>query len=166
MASAATLGITTRAAGPSDLPDVVALRLALLREYGSNRIYGRLQPDAEERAQRLFAAQLASPHEVMFLAHKAGKAVGILRCLNSPGSPLLDPARYGYISSVYVVPEARRAGVLGLLFEEAVRWCRAREISELRLHNSADNATANAVWESLGFEVVEVLRVKSLDVTA
>lgn len=166
MASATTLGITTRAAGPSDLPDVVALRLALLREYGSNRIYGKLQPDAEARAQRLFAAQLASQHEVIFLAHQAGQAVGILRCLNSQGSPLLVPARYGYISSVYVAPEFRRTGVLALLFEEALRWCRARGITELRLHNAVDNPTANAAWEALGFEVVEVLRVKSIDATA
>ena len=166
MASVRTPPVTIRPATPADLGDVVELRLALLREYRVNRIYGRLRLDAHERAERLFAKQLASPHEVIFLAHQDGQAVGILRCLRSTGSPLLHPAEYGYISSVYVAPELRRAGVLRRLFDEATRWCRERGITEVRLHNAANNATANAAWEALGFEVVEVLRVKALDATA
>ena len=165
MAPVRTPSVTIRPATPADLADVVELRLALLREYRDNRIYGRLRRDARERAERLFAKQLASPHEVIFLAHQEGRAGGILRCLHSTGSPLLDPAEYGYISSVYVVPALRRSGVLRRLFDEAGRWCRERGIVELRLHNAANNATANAAWDALGFEVVEVLRVKSLDGT-
>ncbi len=160
--------ITIRTATPADLADVVALRLALLREYRDNRIYGRLRPDVQERAERLFARQLASPHEVIFLAHQDNKAVGILRCLHSTASPLLFPPEYGYVSSVYVMPALRRGGVLRQLFDEAVRWCRQRGITEMRLHNAASNAIANAAWDALGFEVVEVLRVKALadDATA
>ena len=162
MAPVRTPPVTVRPATPDDLPDVVNLRLALLREYRDNAIYGRVRPDARERAERLFAKQLASPHEVIFLARQNGHAVGILRCLHSTASPLLHPAEYGYISSVYVAPELRRAGVLRRLFDEATDWCRRRGLTEVRLHNAADNATANAAWDALGFEVVEVLRVKSL----
>jgi aminoglycoside 6'-N-acetyltransferase I len=78
------------------------------------------------------------------------------------GLPLLLPARYGYISSVYVVPEARRRGVLRALLGAAVRWCRARRITELRLHNVVESETANAAWEALGFHVAEHLRVRHL----
>jgi len=163
-----TPAITVRTATQADLADVVALRLALLREYRDNVIYGRLRPDAQERAERLFSRQLGSPHEVIFLAHQDLRTVGILRCLHSTASPLLYPAEYGYISSVYVIPALRRGGVLHLLFDEAVRWCRRRGLTEVRLHNAANNATANATWDALGFDVVEVLRVKSLvpDTTA
>lgn len=168
MATVRTPPVTVRMATPADLADVVALRLALLREYRDNIIYGRLRSDARERAERLFAKQLASPNEVMFLANRDGEAVGILRCVHSTASPLLFPAEYGYISSVYVVPALRRAGVLHLLFDEALRWCATRGITELRLHNAANNAAANAAWEALGFEVVEVLRMKRIgrDTTA
>ena len=162
MAPVRTPPITVRSATQADLSDVVGLRLALLREYRDNTIYGRLRPDARERAERLFSKQLASPQEVIFLAEQDGHAVGILRCLHSAASPLLYPAEYGYISSVYVVPEMRRSGVLHRLYDEAVRWCRQRGLNEVRLHNAADNATANAAWDALGFEVVEVLRVKAL----
>ena len=152
-------GLTVRAATMADLATVVELRLALLREHSENPIYRRLRPDAPARASRLFAAQLRCPGEVIFLAESDGAAVGILRCVASAGLPLLFPAKHGYISSVYVVPSARRHGVLRALFTAAIDWCRARGLREARLHNAVENETANAVWDALGFRVVEHLRV-------
>lgn len=154
--------VVVRAAAPDDLPVVLELRLALLHEHGSSLLYGRLRPDARRRAQRLYAAQLASEHEVTFLAEIDGAVVGVLRCLEGAGAPLLLPERYGYVSSVYVRPAARRAGVLRALFAAAEGWSAARGLSELRLHNAADNPVANAVWEHLGFRAVEVLRIRLL----
>jgi ribosomal protein S18 acetylase RimI-like enzyme len=154
--------VVVRPATHKDLPAILTLRMALLREHAHNAIYGRLRADAEPRAAKLFAAQLQSPNEVLFLADIAGETVGVLRCIQSSGSPLLDPAQYAYVSSVYVVPSAREQGVLRALLDEAVRWCNERGLEEMRLHNAADNPLANAAWEALGFEVVEHLRVRSL----
>ncbi len=154
--------IAVRQATAKDLPAILALRLALLREHSHNAIYGRLRPDAEPRASKLFAAQLQSPNEVIFLADLGGEAVGVLRCIHSAGSPLLDPPQYAYVSSVYVVPRAREQGVLRALLAAADDWCAGRGLDEMRLHNAADNPLANAAWEALGFEVVEHLRVRSL----
>jgi ribosomal protein S18 acetylase RimI-like enzyme len=151
-----------RRATADDLPVIVSLRMALLREHAHNTIYSRLRPDADTRAARLFAAQLQSPNEVIFLAELDGECVGILRCIHSAGSPLMDPAQYGYVSSVYVVPKARERGVLRALLAAADEWCADRGLDEMRLHNAADNPLANAAWEALGFEVVEHLRVRSL----
>lgn len=151
-----------RQAGPKDLSTILALRMALLREHAHNTIYGRLRPDAEARAAKLFLAQLQSPNEVVFLADLRGEAVGVLRCIHSSGSPLLEPAQYAYVSSVYVVPKARERGVLRALLAAADEWCFQRGLDEMRLHNAADNPLANAAWEALGFEVAEHLRVRSL----
>ena len=151
-----------RRAVASDLANIVALRMALLREHAHNTIYSRLRGDADARAAKLFAAQLQSPNEVIFLAELGGDCVGILRCIQSSGSPLLDPAQYAYVSSVYVVPKARERGVLRSLLAAADTWCTERGLDEMRLHNAADNPLANAAWEALGFEVVEHLRVRSL----
>lgn len=152
-------GLTVRAATMADLAVVVELRLALLREHSKNPIYRRLRPDAPARASRLFATQLRCEREVTFLAESDGVAVGVLRCVASAGLPLLFPAKHGYISSVYVVPSARRHGVLRALFSAAIGWCRERGLREARLHNTVENETANAVWDALGFRVVEHLRV-------
>lgn len=89
--------ITVRPATMSDLPLIVELRLALVREHTNNPIYARLRPDAPDRARRLFAAQLRSPDEVIFLAEYNNEAAGILRCLQAGGLPLLFPPSHGYI---------------------------------------------------------------------
>lgn len=154
--------LAIRRATPADLDVVVELRLTLLRAHRGNPVYGRLRPDVRRRARRLFAAQLANEEEVTFLAEQAGNVVGILRCTIGRSSPLLEPAHFGYVASVYVRPAARRAGVLTTLLAEAESWCRARGVAELRLHNAADNPLANAAWDALGFAVVEHLRVRPL----
>lgn len=160
----ASAALTVRQAVAADLDAVVALRLALLREHSDHPIYGRLRPDAERRARKLFAAQLASPNEATFLAasEPSLEAVGILRCIESVGSPLLFPERYAYLSSAYVVPSRRRRGVLSALLANAIAWARGRGLEEIRLHNVPDAPAASVAWAALGFDVVEQLRVRSI----
>jgi aminoglycoside 6'-N-acetyltransferase I len=154
--------LSIRAATVDDVDVVTERRLALLREHGENAIYGRLRRDAAQKARPLYAAQLRSTQEVIFLAERGTETVGILRCVDTLGSPLLDPSRYGYVSSVYVRPSARRRGVLRALLEAAERWARGRGLSELRLHNAADNELAATTWEGLGFAIVEQLRLRPI----
>ena len=151
-----------RRATPNDLDTVVTLRLALLREYPDHPIYGRLRPDAEQRARLVFASQLESSHEVIFLAEERHTPIGLLRCVESSASPLLIPERYCYVSSAYVVPARRRRGVLRALLARAVDWCRERGLPEMRLHNVGSRANSAAAWDSMGFEVVEQVRVRQL----
>lgn len=156
-------GLTIRRATIEDLDTVVSLRLALLREYPEHPVYGRLRPDAERRAHAIFGAQLDSENEVVFLAEQRGKAVGLLRCVETVSSPLLDPDRYCYISSVYVQPDVRRTGVLRALFRTAQDWCRTRGLTEMRLHNVGTRTGSAAAWDALGFEVVEQVRIRRVD---
>jgi ribosomal protein S18 acetylase RimI-like enzyme len=159
----AARGLVVRPATEDDLAVIVELRVALLHEHRHNPVYGRTRRDLAPRARRLFLAQLRAPNEVTLLAERHGKVVGILRCLHSVGHPLLHPEAYGYISSVYVKPQARRAGVLRALLDEAVRWCRERGLGEIRLHCAADNRVSNAAWEALGFGIVEHLRLRVIN---
>ena len=118
--------------------------------------------DAEKRAHEMFASQLVSPGEVIFLAERDGEVVGILRCVESLASPLLEPPRYGYVSSVYVTPEARRHGVLRALVASAEAWCRDRGLTEIRLHSVVGDPVSGTAWDRTGFEPVEVVRLKRL----
>ena len=161
-ATQAPARVTVREAHPADLAAVVDLRLSLLREASEHPVYGRLRPDAAERAPELFAIQLASANEVTFLAERAGQLIGILRCVETHGSPLLHPGRYCYVSSVYVRPAHRRSGALRVLFGCARAWCRGRGLHEMRLHNIPGGIAA-AAWNALGFEVVEQVRLLRLD---
>jgi ribosomal protein S18 acetylase RimI-like enzyme len=153
--------LLVRRATLADLPTVVELRLALLRENGDHPIYGRLRADARERAYDVFGAQLRSTHEAIFVAEDAGEIVGILRCVDTPNSPLLDPARYCYVSSVYVRPNARRRGILNALLRRADEWCVERGLAEMRLHN-VPGGDASAAWTAAGFSVMEEVRRKEV----
>ncbi|MEO5815120.1 MAG: GNAT family N-acetyltransferase [Gemmatimonadaceae bacterium] len=154
--------IRVRDASVRDLDAVMELRLALLREHPEHPIYGRLRADVSARARELFATQLRSPTETIFLAEREESVVGILRCVESMGSPLLEPSRYAYVSSVYVRPEARRLGVLRALLQAAERWAHARGLDQMRLHNVAGSPSAEGAWSALGFQVVEQVRVRSV----
>src|SRR3954469_18044510 len=85
-----------RPATPRDLDAVVALRVALLREHPDHPIYGRLRTEIDRRARELFAAQIRATSETILLAELDQEIVGIVRCVESIGSPLLEPARYAY----------------------------------------------------------------------
>ncbi|HEV8214334.1 MAG TPA: GNAT family N-acetyltransferase [Gemmatimonadaceae bacterium] len=150
--------VSVREAKLDDLDAVVELRLSLLREYGDHPLYGRLHPDARRRAYELYRAQLASANETMFVAELEGDIVGVLRCVDTPSSPLLMPDRYCYVSSAFVRPATRRKGVLTALVDAAERWCDARGITEMRLHNASGVRMAEDTWSALGFEVVEQVR--------
>lgn len=159
-----THDVAVRPARVDDLGEIVNLRLALLREYADSPLYANLRPDAADRARELYFAQLVSPNESIFIAERRGgkRIVGILRCVDTASSPLLLPERYCYVSSVYVVPEERRQGVLRALLAAAERWCADRDLSEIRLHNAGSSPLAAEVWQSLGFEMVEEVRRRVL----
>ena len=164
-ADVARESVVIRRATQNDLDAVVALRIALLREYREHPIYGRLRPDAEARARPIFAAQIDADREAIFLAVDVPlrESVGMLRCVESIASPLLVPDRYCYVSSVYVRPSHRRRGILRQLFTRAEQWCRERGLPEMRLHNVGSRSASAAVWDAFGFEVVEQVRLRKLD---
>ena len=160
-ASPAEDSLSIRRASYADLPIVVELRLALLREHPDHAVYGRLRADARERAYDVFGSQLRSSNEIMLLAERGDEVVGLLRAVDTPNSPLLRPDRYCYVSSVYVRPAARRGGVLKALLRHACEWCAERGLDEIRLHNVPDGV-ASAAWEAEGFTVIEQVRRKAL----
>lgn len=154
--------LVVRRATAADLDTVVTLRIALLREYADHPVYGRLRPDAERRARPIFAAQLDSENEVIFLAERDGGVVGLLRCVETAASPLLLPERYCYVSSVFVKPGHRRQGVLQAMLCQARDWCEVRGLVEMRLHSVGTRDSAAAAWDAVGFQIVEQVRLLRL----
>ena len=115
-----------------DLEAVTALRLALLREESGNPLFAHPHPDASARALRLTR------------------------------TPLVTGSRQAIVTTAYVIPGARRGGVLRALLAAADRWCRQRRLSGMRLHCGLANAAGRQAWESLGFGAAELLYVRSI----
>jgi GNAT superfamily N-acetyltransferase len=140
----------------------VRFRLELLKEHSRHPIYGRLRDDALQTARRRTALQIASGRQVTYLACEGKVPVGMLRCIDARGSPLLVPPRYAYVTSVFVARKHRRRGVLRRLLDAAITWARARGLTEVRLHSTDGQAAANAAWDKLGFLPVETLRRREI----
>jgi GNAT superfamily N-acetyltransferase len=155
------VAIHVRDAVHEDVESIVALRLALIREYEGHAVYGQLHPKAESRAPGLCEDQLASARDAFLVAEIDGAVVGLLRCTESRASPLLLPERFAYLSSAYVVPEWRRHGVLRALLARAEQWCADRGVTQMRLHNVPGGAAA-AAWTALEFGMVEEVRIRKL----
>ena len=154
--------ITIRPASLADAAVIVRFRMELLKEHAGHPIYGRLRSDAAARLARSTPLHLASGREITYLALEGRTPIGMLRCIEGKGSPVLVPSRYGYIASVYVARTHRRRGILKRLVEAAVTWTRARGLTEIRLHSTTENVEANAVWDKLGFAAVELLRRREI----
>lgn len=151
-----------RPASLLDAEIIVRFRVELLKEHQRHPIYGRLRNDAFERAKRSVPLRLASGREITYLAFEGKTPIGMLRCMESKGSPLLNPAKFAYIASAFVITTHRRRGILKRLVEAAITWARARGLTEIRLHSVPDNAASSAAWESFGFQTVEVLRRRDI----
>lgn len=155
-------GLVVRSANDDDVETIVALRLQLLAEESRSPLFANPRRDAEEQARTLTRTQLASRTDVILIAEHEGTAVGLLRCAVSHAARLVRPSRYGFVTSVFVVPSFRRHGILRALVHEAEAWCRLRGLRELRLHCTVENAQGNAAWASLGYEAAEVVRRRTL----
>jgi ribosomal protein S18 acetylase RimI-like enzyme len=66
--------------------------------------------------------------------------------------------RYGYVVTLDVAPELRRAGVGGLLLREAERQVKATGVGRMGLHVAVDNDAAIRFYEGLGYGCVGVAK--------
>jgi GNAT superfamily N-acetyltransferase len=154
--------VVVRVATPSDLEDIVTMRLALLHEEAENPFFANAHPDAATRALRLTQSELEVPGQVFLLATRGGEAVGMLRCRAVVRTPLVADARQAVVTTVYVVPSERRTGVLRALMGAVDRWCRQNRLPAMRLQCALTNDVGQKAWQSLGFDPAEVVYLRTV----
>lgn len=154
--------ITVRRATPADLEQVAAMRLALLREEAGNPLFAHPHPAARARALRLTRRQLATPGQAFFVAARGHRLVGMLRCRAMRRTPLVVDSRQAVVTTAYVVPSARRHGVLRALVAAVDEWCRTLGLAGMRLQCALGNAGGRSAWESLGFVPAELLYLRGI----
>jgi GNAT superfamily N-acetyltransferase len=81
-----------------------------------------------------------------FVAVEDGRDVAMVRCARDQQS-----ADIGWLLSMWVAPEVRRAHVGAALVDRVVTWARANGISRLVLEVADLNAPAIALYEAKGF---------------
>ncbi|QIK79360.1 GNAT family N-acetyltransferase [Sphingomonas piscis] len=125
---------------------------------GYRTFYGQT-PDVD-LAREFLRQRLSREQSVIFLAASAGKSVGFAQLYPSFSSG--SAARIYILNDLYVQPKARGRGIGRALLAASVEYGRAAGAVSLTLSTANDNALAQALYESAGWQPETVFRTYNL----
>lgn len=154
------MGMTYRAAGPTDLELLLPLVEAYARESQRELPLYALRDDFLDQVRDGMAQVLEHPAGCVMLAEDedeaqcrtVGYCVGVLQ---EPPS-IFRPEPYVFISDLYVHPEYRRQGIGTALVERVRGWGWIKGIGRLSAVMPTDSA-ARTLFTRLGFAPVQTL---------
>jgi ribosomal protein S18 acetylase RimI-like enzyme len=139
-----TVSITVRLAQRDDAAAIAAWNAAMAWETE----HKRLDPDVVMRG---VAAIFEASHRGFYLvAELDGQTVGCLMVTYEWSD--WRNGDFWWIQSVYVVPEARRAGAFRALYADVAQRARAAGAVGLRLYVETENVRAQRTYRELGME--------------
>jgi len=120
----------------------------LMDQY--RQFYG--QPSNRPAAEQFLFERMINHESVIYLAQDASSAqvIGFLQLYPSFSSVSLMPV--WILNDLYVSPAARRQGVARALIRAAIGLVHERGDKGLTLETMPDNLSAQALYESLGFQ--------------
>jgi len=137
--------------------DIEALWNLRLRALKDNpEAFGSTYEETLQRGKESYQQRLRQPHTETFYigAFDDGSLVGIVGYYREMG---VKSQHFGYIVSMYVVPEQRGQGIGKALVAEAIAQARAiAGLEVLLLAVVTTNTAARRLYRSLGFEVYGV----------
>lgn len=154
-----------RPGNDAELDEIAGLWRAM---YAHQRAHGMTLPlrdDAAEVWKRQLTGRLDSPVSIVLVspavAPTDGSLVGFLAAQIKRLPPHLaaDKPKVGFISELFVQPDARRRGTGRALVEAAFDWFRRADVGSIELHVLVGNAGGRRFWEELGF-VPELLQMR------
>ena len=150
------MAIYIRRATPSDLDDLAPL-------FDAYRQFYRKPPDLA-LAHRFLEARLARNESVIFLAladsTPGAKALGFTQIYHTFCSTAAAPIIVLY--DLFVTPGVRQKGVGRALMEAAHHYARESGVQRVVLSTAHDNLKAQALYESLGYQLDTAFRVYEL----
>jgi ribosomal protein S18 acetylase RimI-like enzyme len=117
---------------------------------GYRQFYG--QPGDEPRARQFLAARFANHESMILLACDDGAGQGLGFTQLYPLFSSVRTVRTYLLNDLYVAAPARRRGVASALLQAAAEQARAHGAASLSLSTALDNAPAQALYESLGWQ--------------
>lgn len=128
--------------------------------FDAYRVFYR-QPSNRGAARAFLEKRLAQQDTVIFLADMAGP-VGFTQLFPSFSS--VSMKRLWILNDLFVMPEARRAGVAAALLVRARQHAFDTQAKGLVLSTETGNTSAQAVYEALGWERDEAFYTYRLNV--
>jgi ribosomal protein S18 acetylase RimI-like enzyme len=128
--------------------------------FDGYRQFYRQAPDLE-RARQFLRERLLKNESTLFLARGAG-AVPLGFTQLFPSFSSVSMARSFVLNDLFVVPEARRAGVARALLGSAVAFCKELGAVRLSLSTEVTNTSAQALYVASGWSLQTEYQVYTL----
>ena len=142
-----------RRADAGDLDDLCRLFAGYLRFYD--------KPVDESRVRAFLSARMQAGESVVFIARRDGSALGFVQLY--PAWSSLSQARSWILNDLFVDPAARGGGVARALMQAARALGADTGAVELMLQTARTNASAQRLYESLGWQRDDDFLVYTLD---
>jgi GNAT superfamily N-acetyltransferase len=147
-------GVSFRRAGPADIDAVVRLGLEVIR-YDAHFGNGGEWPDTVGALRYEADEMLAGPEPWMWLAERAGQAIGLLAAqrpeLAGWIAPLASQAPVAYLMLMFVAPGERAGGVGAELVARLHADVRAAGVPVTLLHYKQVNPLSAPFWSQQGY---------------
>lgn len=143
---------TVRAAKTADEPAILALVKDEMSAH--ERLDPRFRPraDAVGRYAIYLRDRMREIDSTVFVAEEEGRVIGVAIGSMRVQDAFFETRRYGYVSDLMVMPEARRRGIGRALWTRVALWFRSVGISVVRLHVATKSTEARGFWKSVGAE--------------
>lgn len=140
--------MTIRFATEKDKVQVLALMDELGEEINLRRGYSPHNAEASKVGGKLFDEVVSRSDTMIFVAEDNGKLVGLLTFYLLPN--LRHGFYGGHVEDVVVSKTHRRKGVGTELFQALKTYCKANNVSVIKLDSGLELADAHKFYEKLG----------------
>lgn len=147
--------LVIRLAEREDIPALAELELVLPRHSKGSPVFSTLELPTLEDARSELESDWGDPKWTIFVAEHDGRVIGSsVGCaleISSGHSPLMRPAKAGFLGFAAVLPEARGLGAGRALGEAVLAWTRDAGYDWATTDWRSTNLEAARTWPTLGF---------------
>ena len=156
--------IIVRRAVEADLPALGRMGAELMRLHFTFDPRRFMDPgdDPDSGYAWFLGTQIHDDNVAIFVAERAGAAVGYVYAGLEPRSWKELREAAGFVHDVVVLDDARRAGVATALMEAAMAWLKSRGAPRVILGTAEANRGAQELFARLGFRRTMVEMTKEL----
>lgn len=147
--------LIVRLAEREDIPVLAELDTVLPLHSRSSPVFSTLTPPTVEESRAELESDWGDPKWTIFVAEHEGRVIGSsVGCaleISSGHSPLMRPARAGFLGFAAVLPDARGVGAGRALGEAVLAWARDAGYDWAATDWRSTNLEAARTWPTLGF---------------
>lgn len=154
--------VAIRPGKETEVDRITELWLAMYAHQAAHGMVLPLRDDAGSIWKRQLAGRLDAPISVILVADAGGDRLDgfvAAQIKRLPNHLSVDKPKVGFISELFVVPEARRHRVGHALVAAAFDWFRRADVGSVELHVMVGNDGARRFWEAVGF-VPELVQMR------